>query len=170
MDNQGIIPEEILRQRASLYASNRQEEIQDVIDQLLVFCLESQWFGISMKMVEKIESFRDCLFIPRTKPTILGLVNILGNFLPVVDIRQLLHLPPLQTVDRNTCSFVVVAPSISFIADEITGVASVSSSSVVFQDVSQEKSAFIRSIVEVKINNVMYQVAWLKNSICEEIL
>lgn len=170
MHDDGTVPEEILRQRALLYASDNQEKVKDVLDNLLVFHLGEQCFGISMKVIQKIDAFNDGLFIPRAGPSILGLTNILGVFLPVVDIRQLLHLPPLQALNKNTCNFIVIEPSIVFIVDHIVGVASISSSSIMLQEVSSEKNMLIRSIVELNINNEMYQVAWLKDSICEEIL
>ena len=69
---------------------------------LLVFRLGNDWYGFEAQQVQEISRLSEITRVPLTPPHILGVVNLRGNIIAVVDIRSTLGLPqtPLGEASR----------------------------------------------------------------------
>ena len=56
-------------------------------EQLVVFCLDKESYGIEIFRVNEIIRLREITPIPRTGHHIRGLVNLRGKTIPVVDLH-----------------------------------------------------------------------------------
>ena len=70
-------------------------------DQIVVFELGSEQFGIRIAAVESIIKMQPITVIPHAPEFIKGVTNLRGKVLPVIDLRQRFGLPPKVEDKRN---------------------------------------------------------------------
>ncbi len=70
--------------------------------QHLVFDLDEQRYAIKLSAVEKVIRAVQITNLAEAPEFLLGLINLQGNIIPVIDIRRALHLPDreLELSDR----------------------------------------------------------------------
>jgi purine-binding chemotaxis protein CheW len=73
--------------RRSLYSK------MDVWQQLIVFSLDGQRFGLTLGAVERVERAVEITPIPRMPDNVLGVVNLRGQIIPVFNMRRRFRFP-----------------------------------------------------------------------------
>jgi len=74
--------------------------------QLLTFMLEDEVFGLEISKVREVLDFTAVTKVPQTPDFMLGVINLRGSVVPVVDMR--LKFGMTQTVTTvNTCIIIV---------------------------------------------------------------
>ena len=97
----------------------------DVLEDLLVFQLAGEPFGLRLDVVAEIIRPPVLAHMPLVPPSLLGLANLRGIVMPVVSLRALLHLPDVAT-DRSTRVIVVRGDNpVGFVVDSIRGLLAV---------------------------------------------
>lgn len=93
---------EILRQRAKSLAGQRiqKQENGSELD-LIEFALAPERYAIESRYVREICPFKELTPLPCTPPFILGIVNIRGRILPVLDLKRLFGLPAKGITDLH---------------------------------------------------------------------
>jgi purine-binding chemotaxis protein CheW len=93
----------ILRNRAAVLAreakkKNVTEESLDIIE----FILDDERYGIEVPFVREVYSLRELVPIPSTPTFIIGITNVRGRILSIIDIKKLFGLPPkgLSELDK----------------------------------------------------------------------
>jgi purine-binding chemotaxis protein CheW len=71
-------------------------------DQILIFTLNEQRYGIPLRVVERVVMMVDITPLPAGPDFIHGVINVRGNILPVLDLRCRFSLPqrPLRLSDQ----------------------------------------------------------------------
>ena len=59
----------------------------------MVFALDEQRYALYLSMVERVVQAVEITLLPKAPEFVLGVINVQGQIIPVVDIRQRLHLP-----------------------------------------------------------------------------
>ncbi|MCA9731990.1 MAG: purine-binding chemotaxis protein CheW [Deferribacteres bacterium] len=78
------------------------DNTQSQINQYLTFSLDSEIFAQSISEVREVLEYATITRIPKTPEFMLGVINLRGNAVPVIDMRLKLGLPKTErTVD--TC-------------------------------------------------------------------
>lgn len=54
----------------------------------VIFSLAGEYYGINIHNVENIEKKAAITRVPHTKPFIMGIMNLRGNVIPVMDLRK----------------------------------------------------------------------------------
>jgi purine-binding chemotaxis protein CheW len=70
-------------------------------EQLVVFRLDNESYGIEIFRVHEIIRLREITPIPRTGEHIRGLVNLRGKTIPVVDLHARFELEPTEDTDAT---------------------------------------------------------------------
>jgi purine-binding chemotaxis protein CheW len=70
-------------------------------EHLVVFLLANEFFGISIQMVESIIKKQAITKVPHAEKFILGVTNLRGTVVPVVDLRQRFSMP-IQAATKDT--------------------------------------------------------------------
>ena len=70
-------------------------------NQVVVFGLGSEDFGVSISSVESIIKMQAITKMPHAPVFVEGVTNLRGKVLPVMDLRKRFGLPP-QEVDKNS--------------------------------------------------------------------
>ena len=66
-------------------------------EQFLVFGLNGTRFAISLSLVQRVVRMVEITSIPESPSGVLGVINVAGQIIPVIDLRQQLHLPEAET-------------------------------------------------------------------------
>jgi purine-binding chemotaxis protein CheW len=80
--------------------TEEEEEIQERI-QVCVFELSDRLFALNIFDVQKIMEDAEITPIPTTPHFLRGVINLRGDIVPIVDIRDVLHLP-VKPISRES--------------------------------------------------------------------
>src|ERR1051326_7904160 len=92
----------ILHQRAELLAREPADE-RTALEQIEVveFLLANERYGLAAGHVREIDPLRDFTPVPCTPPFVLGLINVRGQILTVLDIRKFFDVPQRGITNLN---------------------------------------------------------------------
>ncbi|NIQ98119.1 MAG: chemotaxis protein CheW [Desulfuromonadales bacterium] len=79
---------------------------QKDLNQYLTFRLNSERFAIDVGQVREILDMTDMTRVPQTPDYMLGVINLRGNVVPVIDLRQRFGLPAAEQT-RDSCIIVM---------------------------------------------------------------
>ncbi len=66
---------------------------EEKISKLVVFVLAQQRFALPLSIVDRIVQIVEITHLPKMPEYIMGVINIRGEIIPVVNIRKLFNLP-----------------------------------------------------------------------------
>ena len=97
------------------------EELKEE-QRVIAFLLNDELIGINIKNVTKITKRLDITPVPKTKEYILGVMNLRGNIVPVVNLKKMLNLPHAEEKDQD---FIIIIDSsignIGLMIDQVVG-------------------------------------------------
>jgi purine-binding chemotaxis protein CheW len=101
-------------------------------DQLIVFTLSDQRYAIPLSAVERAVRVAYVTALPKAPGIVLGVVNVQGRVIPVIDICQRFRLPtrPLAVTDQMLIAHTARRPVV-LVVDAVTGVFDYSEQDVV---------------------------------------
>ena len=91
--------------------------------QYFVFGLEDQRYALALAAVLKVIRAVELTSLPEAPENVVGLLNLGGEIIPVLDIRKRFHLPNRE-IDLNDRIIICkgAARTIAFVADVVEGV------------------------------------------------
>jgi len=92
-------------------------------NRLLLFVLSDQRYGVPLHAVERVVRAVEITPLPKAPDIVLGLVNVQGRVIPVVDMRRRFRLPRRDLA--LTDQMVIARTSrraVALVADAVTGV------------------------------------------------
>jgi purine-binding chemotaxis protein CheW len=99
--------------------------------ELLEFKLASERYALESRHVEEVHPLRELTPLPGTPPFILGIVNLRGRILPVLDLKKFFDLPERGLTDLHRIILVRGhGLELGLLADVIVGVRSVAAESL----------------------------------------
>ena len=122
----------ILKTRAQALASNSSEEDdQEIAMEVIEFILANERYGIETTFVREVYSLKDLTPIPCVPSFVLGIVNIRGEIISVIDLRRFFELPITALTDLNK-AIVLSFDDMTFgiLADEIIGTKNILTSDI----------------------------------------
>lgn len=82
--------------------------VEDQTNQYLTFKLDEEFFALDISKVREVLDFAPVTKVPQTPDSMLGVINLRGNVVPVIDLRRRFAMAEVeQTV--NTCIIIVEA-------------------------------------------------------------
>ena len=122
-----LTPEEknkILKSRAKILAveSEKKAKAEEFI-QVVEFLLACEKYAVASEYVREIYPLKEFTPIPCTPPFVLGIINVRGQILSVIDIKKFFDLPEKGLTDLNKV-IILHSESMEFgiLADAIIGV------------------------------------------------
>ena len=99
--------------------------------ELLEFRLATERYALESRYVQEVHPLRDLTPLPGTPRFVLGIVNVRGRVLPVVDLKKLFELPEQGLTDLHRV-ILVRGHDLEFglLADVIVGVRQLSAASL----------------------------------------
>lgn len=118
---------ETLKARAKVIAQEpaAQEDAEERIE-IVEFLLAYERYGIESSYVREIHPLKELTPLPCTPAFVLGIVNIRGQILSVLDIKKFFDLPEKGLTDLNKVIIVrMQGMELGILADAILGVRSI---------------------------------------------
>lgn len=118
----------ILRARAVSLAEERKgdKELPQSELQVVEFLLASERYGIELTYIREIHALSEFTPLPGTPQFVLGLTNVRGQILSVIDIKKLFDLPGGGLTDLNKVIVVRTHQmELGILADAVVGVRAV---------------------------------------------
>ena len=69
--------------------------------QLIVFSLGTETYGLESSYISEVYPLKDFTPLPGVPAFILGIINVRGQIIPVVDLKKLFHLPEQGITELN---------------------------------------------------------------------
>jgi purine-binding chemotaxis protein CheW len=118
----------ILRERAKVLARTPLNQIQagETIE-VVEFLLAHEHYGIESCCVREIHPLKEYTPLPGTPPFVLGIINVRGQILSIIDIKRFFDLPAKGLTDLNKV-IILQSDQMTFgiLADAILGIRKIS--------------------------------------------
>jgi purine-binding chemotaxis protein CheW len=123
-------PKEILKARARALASPpKRDQDQAQILTLIEFRLAHERYAVEQKYVREVHPLKDLTPLPCAPAFVLGIINVRGQILPVIDVKRFFDLPQTGITDLHVAIIVHTDEmELGILADAVAGVRLVSSS------------------------------------------
>ncbi len=82
------------------------DEVNELAGKYLTFKLSKEEYGLEILRVREIIGVMDITSVPRTPPSVRGVINLRGKVIPVVDLRVKFGMEHIEDSDQ-TCIIVV---------------------------------------------------------------
>ncbi len=123
----------------------------------LTFQLENEEYGIPIKKVKEIIGIMDITHIPKTPEFIIGVINLRGKIIPVMDLRLRFGLSSKE-YNQRTCIIVIeivtseINKQIGIIVDTVSEVVNVQTEDMELppQYDTQIEGSFLQGLGKVK--------------------
>jgi len=103
---------------------------EDMGEQFVTFHVADEGFGLSMKQVAEIIRLPETVGVPMTPHALIGLANLRGNVLPIVDLRRLLHLEEASFSDSTRVLVADAGRPVGLIVDRVSKVVNVDAAKI----------------------------------------
>jgi len=104
----------------------------------VTFSLAGELFAVPMARVNEIIRMPSLVKVPLSPPSLLGLANLRGQILPVVDLRRCCAIDPVEATEATRVIVLNSAVPLGVVVDRVAAVLSVEASAV--QDVGTVRS------------------------------
>ena len=119
---------QILRERARMLAIEATtEDAGDERIEIVEFMLSGEWYGIESHYIREVYPLKEFTSVPCTPAFVLGVINIRGQVVSIVDIGRFFELPRQGVTELNRV-IVLNSGALEFgiLADDILGMRRVS--------------------------------------------
>ena len=94
----------------------KNEEVTNSVTTNLSFMLDDEVYATDVENVLEILEVKPITKIPRSPEYIKGVINLRGSVLPVVDLKKVFGLPPVE-INEDTC---IIVLSVEIDGEQIT--------------------------------------------------
>jgi len=116
----------ILRARARTLARKPAAAASGAMLELLEFHLADERYALETRYVQEAHPLRELTPLPGTPPFVLGIVNVRGRILPVLDLKKFFELPERGITDLHRIILVRGEDMVlGLLADTVVGVHSI---------------------------------------------
>jgi len=81
--------------------TNTTEDINDEVLQWVTYRLGEETYGINVMQVQEVLRYTEIAPVPGAPDYVLGIINLRGNVVTVIDTRSRFGLPPSETTDNT---------------------------------------------------------------------
>ena len=81
--------------------SAKNSESADTVLQWVTFKLQEETYGINVMQVQEVLRYTDIAPVPGAPDYVMGIINLRGNVVTVIDTRARFGLPPSEVTDNS---------------------------------------------------------------------
>jgi purine-binding chemotaxis protein CheW len=94
-----------------------------VPERIVVFGMQGQRYGLPIETVQEIQQIVEISGLPEASPAVIGVVNLRGSVVPVVDMRLLVGLPAVDYGLQTPMIFALTSKGVvALVVDEVEDV------------------------------------------------
>ncbi|MBI4378296.1 MAG: purine-binding chemotaxis protein CheW [Nitrospinae bacterium] len=115
--------EKVLRERAKILALRPEERSKEDHREVVEFVLSHERYAFISEYVREIYPLKGLTPVPNTPPFVLGIINVRGEILSVIDIRRFFDLPEKGLTDKKKAIILHYhGMEFAVLSDDIVGV------------------------------------------------
>jgi purine-binding chemotaxis protein CheW len=123
------------------------------INQFVIFKVGAEEYAVPILKVNEIIRLKGIRIteVPNTKKYVVGIINLRGEVVPIMDLRMKFHMPKKEMDDNTRIMIVSIqGDSIGFLVDSVSEVAQIPSGDIIDppEEVSDVDSKFITKIAK----------------------
>ncbi len=108
-----------------------EEILEDEVARWVTFQLENETYGINVEQVKEVLRVSEIAPVPGAPDYVLGIINLRGNVVTVVDTRKRFGLMPAETTDASRIVIIEVeGQEIGMLVDSVAEVMELSLSAI----------------------------------------
>uniref|UniRef100_A0A7V5XHA2 Chemotaxis protein CheW n=1 Tax=Thermodesulfobacterium geofontis TaxID=1295609 RepID=A0A7V5XHA2_9BACT len=131
-------------------------ETEILTNEFVTFLLEGEVFALNMAPVQEIIRVPEIVKVPKSPPSLMGLANLRGKILPIINLRRVFGLPEKDIDEASRVIVIDLAQILGFLVDNVSSVIDVEETKI-------ETSSEIKSIVKSEfLKGVIKDVAQFK--------
>ncbi len=160
----------VLHQRAiNLSETKKISKSKKRLKQILSFSLGEEWYGLRIKFVKEILYFSNITRVPFAPRCVMGVINLRGEIVALIDIRKILDLPKEE--ELSTKSHIVVVDAykkmVGFWVNKIGDIVDFLPSGIIppLSTLEKSKVGFIEGEIEFAKENKLITLLNLENII-----
>lgn len=149
----------------------KQESEDDAVLQWVTFRLANETYGINVMQVQEVLRYSDIAPVPGAPPYVLGIINLRGNVVTVIDTCQRFGLSPIEITDNTRIVIIETQQQvIGILVDSVAEVVYLKQSEIeTTPNVGNEESAkFIQGVTHregellilVDLNKLLGEEEW----------
>jgi purine-binding chemotaxis protein CheW len=120
------------------------------VNRLFVVRLDQQRYALRLQEVERVVRMVEITPLPEAPPAVLGLINVQGRVLSVVNLRRCFHLPPREVDPEDVLVMVQTARGMVALAvDEVEGVCAWTEQATVSGETILPAPLFLEGVVKL---------------------
>ncbi|MEA3533904.1 chemotaxis protein CheW [Rhizobium sp. CC-YZS058] len=97
--------------------------------EIIAFMLHGQLFCVRTVAIREIRGWAPVTPLPHTSPEVMGVMNLRGTVIPIVDLAMKLGMPPAQTSERSAIVVTSVhGNTIGMMVDRVSDILTIASS------------------------------------------
>jgi purine-binding chemotaxis protein CheW len=81
--------------------SGRKNDAADIVLQWVTFKLQEETYGINVMQVQEVLRYTEIAPVPGSPDYVLGIINLRGNVVTVIDTRSRFGLEPAEVTDNS---------------------------------------------------------------------
>ena len=124
--------------------------------QIVVFSLDEPRYALDLSTVERVVSAVEITPLPRAPEIVLGVINMQGQVVPVVDVRKRFRLPEREVnIDDR---FIIARTSrrvVALVADDVVGVQRLGDRQIVSAEQALPFAEYIKGVAKVEEDLVL---------------
>jgi len=150
-----MVQEAGIRQSTLFGSTETEEDAQrdDIDFKMVTFSLGGKDYGVDIMKVKEIAKFESFTFVPNTQPFVMGVYNLRGDIISLIDMRIMFNLPAPQRSDLQPEDGLILrldSGLIGVVVDRIDRVVGISSESIqpphpIFADINLK---YLSGVVE----------------------
>lgn len=128
--------------------SEKENTAEDPILQWVTYQLEDEYYGINVMQVQEVLRLSEIAPVPGAPSYVLGIINLRGNVVTVIDTRARFGLPPQEATENSRIIIVEVSGHvIGMLVDSVAEVVYLHQSEIdTAPNVSDDSSRFIQGV------------------------
>ena len=117
---------------------------------LVIFTLDESRFALKLSAVDRVVRVVEITSLPKAPDIVLGIINVQGGIIPVVDVRKRFRFPKRETQLNDQLILARTAKrTVALLADDVTGVMACPVKRIVDAEKVVSGMAFVEGIVKI---------------------
>lgn len=125
-------------------------------NQILVFTLDEPRYALNLAAVERVVRAVEITPLPKAPEIVLGVINVQGQIVPVVDVRKRLHLPAREM--HLDDQFIIARTSrrlVALVVDSVVGIRALADQEMVSAQQALPCAEYIHGVAKLADNLVL---------------
>jgi purine-binding chemotaxis protein CheW len=130
----------------------------DKPESYVVFTIENQSYALSLNVIERVVAAAEVKPVPGAPDIILGIINIYGSLISVINTRKHLNLPARDLDPKD--KFVILSDlkrRVVIVVDEVTGVIETAAGDVLLSKEDLPDNEIVEGIIKQE-GNLIYKL------------